>query len=145
MMKVQVTILNDLATLPTRGSLDAAGYDLYAAIEGEIVIPPSTSVKVPTGLAMAIPAGYFGGLYARSGLACKEGLRPANCVGVIDSDYRGEVIVCLTNDSQEVRVITPRQRIAQLIIQPYLDYDWEVTNTLDDTARGNGGFGSSGK
>lgn len=145
MMKVQVTILSDLATLPTRGSLDAAGYDLYAAIEGDIVIPPSTSVKVSTGLAMAIPAGYFGGLYARSGLACKEGLRPANCVGVIDSDYRGEVIVCLTNDSQEERVITPKQRIAQLIIQPYLDYEWESTNILDVTTRGSGGFGSSGK
>lgn len=144
-MKVNVKKLSDKATMPTRGSLAAAGYDLYANLNEDLKIAPHTTVKVGTGLAMEIPDGYFGGIYARSGIATKEGLRPANCVGVVDSDYRGEIIVAVHNDSDVERVVTPAERIAQIIIQPYLSVEFEEADELAESERGAGGFGSTGK
>ena len=136
--------LNDLAKTPTKGSEYAAGYDLYAATDHDIEVIPCQTVKIGTGLAVEIPEGYFGAVFARSGLATKKGLRPANCVGVIDSDYRGEIIVAIHNDSNDSCVIHPQERIAQLVIIPYLSVDWEEVDELDDTERGEGGFGSTG-
>ena len=144
-MKVNVKKLTDTATMPTRGSLAAAGYDLYANVENDVKVAPHTTEKIGTGLAMEIPDGYFGGIYARSGIATKEGLRPANCVGVVDSDYRGEIIVAVHNDSDVERVITPAERIAQIIIQPYLSVEFEEADELAESERGAGGFGSTGK
>lgn len=133
------------ATLPTIGSLHAAGVDLYAYIpEGSVEINPYTTQKINTGLAMEIPNGTFGGIFARSGLATKQGLRPINCVGVVDSDYRGAVIVALYNDSDEIRTIHHGDRIAQLIIIPYLPTNIIEVEELSDTKRGTGGFGSTG-
>ena len=143
-MIVDIKRLNDLARIPTRGSDDAAGFDLYAATNENIQILPHQTVKVGTGIAVAIPQGYFGGIYARSGLATKKGLRPANCVGVVDADYRGEVIVALHNDTENIQVVDAGDRIAQLIIQPYLDTLFNEVDNLNDTERGTGGFGSTG-
>jgi len=144
-MKIQVKKLRDAAVIPTRGSASAAGYDLYACTEGDVVIAPGASAKIGTGLAIAVPEGYFGAIFARSGLAAKEGLRPANCVGVADSDYRGEYMVVLHNDSDVARTVTCGERIAQLVVMPYLVVEFEEAQELDDTARGVGGFGSTGK
>ncbi len=143
-MEINIKKLTDTATLPSRGSEYAAGYDLYADVQEELVIKPHTTVKVGTGLAMEIPAGYFGGIFARSGLATKEGLRPANCVGVVDADYRGEIIVALHNDSDEVRTIVPQERIAQIVILPFLGVTFNEVSELSETVRGAGGFGSTG-
>ncbi len=146
-MRVQVKKLNSGAKLPTRGSEHAAGYDLYACLNGEVRILPGQTERIPTGLALALPEGTFGAVFARSGLAVKEGLRPANCVGVIDSDYRGELMVALRNDSageRDARVITPGERIAQLVLLPYLPMEFEESGELPDTHRGAGGFGSTG-
>ena len=143
--KTRIKKLNDRAIIPTRGSEDAAGYDLYANNKQRLLINGGETVKVGTGIAMEIPEGYFGAIFARSGLATKQGLRPANCVGVVDSDYRGELIVALHNDSNESREIMPNDRIAQLVIMPYLTVDFVESDTLDDTDRGEGGFGSTGK
>ena len=133
--------------MPRRGSAYAAGYDLYAAPEDVdvIEIAPHATAMVGTGLAVAIPEGYFGGVFARSGLASKQGLRPANCVGVIDSDYRGECTVALHNDTDEPRVIRSGDRIAQLVILPFLAAEFEQAGALPETERGTGGFGSTGK
>ncbi len=144
-MKIQIQKLKENATIPTRGSAQAAGYDLYACLDGAITIPPHTTSKIGTGLAIAVPDGYFGAIFARSGLAAKQGLRPANCVGVADSDYRGEYIVALHNDTDEERIIEPNERIAQLVVMPYLSVEFEEADKLDDTDRGAGGFGSTGK
>lgn len=144
-MKLQVKKLRDTAQIPTRGSASAAGYDLYACTDGDVVIAPGASARIGTGLAIAVPEGYFGAIFARSGLAAKEGLRPANCVGVADSDYRGEYMVVLHNDSDVARTVTCGERIAQLVVLPYLAVEFEETDMLDDTARGAGGFGSTGK
>lgn len=144
-MNVRIKKLTETAQIPERGSDFAAGYDLKADLPEEITILPGTCQKVKTGIAMEIPEGYFGGVYARSGLSTKEGLRPANCVGVIDADYRGEIMVPVYNDSESNRVITPGQKIAQLIIQPFLVVEFEESDTLDETLRGEGGFGSTGK
>ncbi len=144
-MKIEIKKLRENATIPTRGSQQAAGYDLYAAIDDAVTIKPHTTEKIGTGLAIAVPAGYFGAIFARSGLAAKQGLRPANCVGVADSDYRGEYIVALHNDTDEDRTIEPNERIAQLVVMPYLSVEFEETDTLSETARGAGGFGSTGK
>ena len=142
---MRIKFLNDRAKMPTNGSQYAAGYDLYAAIEEPVTIYPGTCEKIGTGLAMEIPTGYFGAIFARSGLATKQGLRPANCVGVVDSDYRGEVIVALHNDSNEARQVQPDERIAQLVLMPYGVVDcFEVVDDLEDTNRGAGGFGSTG-
>ena len=145
-MNIKIKKLKENAVIPTRGSEKAAGYDLYACFEGEsLTIPAHSTVKVGTGLAIAVPDGYFGAIFARSGLATKQGLRPANCVGVADSDYRGEYIVALHNDSSIARTVTPGERIAQLVIMPFLSVDFEETNNLEETERGEGGFGSTGK
>lgn len=144
-MNIKIKRLSDKAIIPTRGSEYSAGYDLYANIEQPIAINPHETVKIGTGWAVEIPDGYFGAIFARSGLATKEGLRPANCTGVCDSDYRGEYIVAIHNDSDVVREITPHERIAQLVIIPYLYVDFKETDELSDTSRGEGGFGSTGK
>ena len=144
-MKINMKKLTDTAIMPERGSAYAAGYDLFVDTDKEIEIAPHQTAMLPTGLAMEIPEGYFGGIFARSGLASKEGLRPANCVGVVDADYRGEVRVALHNDSEVVRVIAPKQKIAQLVIVPFLSVEFEEVESLSDTVRGAGGFGSTGK
>jgi dUTP pyrophosphatase len=144
-MKINIKKLTDTAILPDRGSAYAAGYDLFADIKEELKIEAHKTAMLPTGLAMEIPEGYFGGIFARSGLASKESLRPANCVGVVDADYRGEVKVALHNDSDDVRIITPCQKIAQLVIVPFLSVEFEEVEALSDTVRGVGGFGSTGK
>lgn len=142
---MNIRLLNDLAQMPVRGSEQAAGWDLHAAIEDKVIIPPHCTVKIGTGLAMAIPDGTFGALFPRSGIASREGLRPANCVGVIDSDYRGEIIAAIHNDSNEYRTIIPGERIVQLIIMPYINIDsFDVVDNLNTTERGTGGFGSTG-
>ena len=144
-MKINIRKVNKNAIIPTKGSRGAAAYDLYACLDEEYVdISPESSVFVSTGIALAIPEGYWGGIYARSGLACKQGLRPANCVGVVDADYRGEVIVCLYNDSHEIKTIYNGDRIAQLIIAPCMDCEFTEVDDLDKTDREAGGFGSTG-
>lgn len=144
-MIINIKKLNPNAIIPTRGSEYAAGYDLYACSEIAIDIAPHSTVKVGTGLAVEIPHGYFGAIFARSGLATKRGLRPANCVGACDEDYRGEYIVALHNDTDEFMSIEPHERIAQLIVMPYLSVEFNEVNELSDTERGSGGFGSTGK
>ena len=145
-MEIKIKKLRENAIIPSRGSLFAAGYDLYACLDGEnITIEPHKSAKIGTGIAAALPAGYFGAIFARSGLATKQNLRPANCVGVVDSDYRGEFIVCLHNDSDEVRIINNGERIAQLVLMPFMEMDFIETDALDETERGVGGFGCTGK
>lgn len=137
--------LNPMAQTPTRGSLCAAGYDLSAAISSNVTIPPHETIKIGTGLAIELPDNTFGAIYARSGIASREGLRPANCVGVVDSDYRGEIVVALHNDSNSYRIVEPCERIAQLVVQPYVSVEFEEVETLSTTDRGSGGFGSTGK
>ena len=141
---MDIKILNDLAKVPAYGSEEAAGADLYAATSYDIEIRPHETVKVGTGIAIAVPRGYYGGIYARSGLATKQGLRPANCVGIVDSDYRGEVIVALHNDTDESQWVPAGSRIAQLLIQPVMRTDFNIVDELNDTERGMGGFGSTG-
>ena len=137
--------LNKLAKEPTRGSAAAAGYDLYAATDEKIIVPTHETVKVGTGLAFELPDGVFGAIFARSGLATKRGLRPANCVGVIDADYRGEVMVALHNHSFEEQIAENGERIAQLVIAPFYKAEFELAEESNDTIRGDGGFGSTGK
>lgn len=146
MERVQVKKLDSRAVLPTRGSESAAGYDLCACLGAEsVTIPPHAAAKLGTGLALALPEGTFGAVFARSGLAAREGLRPANCVGVVDSDYRGELIVALRNDTDAPRTVTHGERIAQLVLLPYLPMAFDEVDALPDTERGAGGFGSTGK
>lgn len=144
---MKIKRLSQFAVVPTQGSKYAAGYDLYYAADptNELVINPHQTVMVPTGWAMEIPVGCWGGIFARSGLASKKGLRPANCVGVIDSDYRGEVKVALHNDKSRKVSIMGGERIAQLLILDYFVTDFEEVNQLEDTDRGEGGFGSTDK
>ena len=144
MTNIPVKILNDKAILPTKGSEYAAGYDLYAAADKEIVIPPHTTLKIGTGLSFELPVGTFGAIFARSGLATKKGLRPANCVGIIDADYRGEVAVALHNDGENAQIVQPQERIAQFILLPVFNIGFIETETLSETVRGEGGFGSTG-
>lgn len=145
-MNVKIKKLYEDAMLPHRGSDKAAGYDVHAYIkEGELVIKPHTTAKVETGLSMTPPEGFFVGIYARSGLSTKEGLRPANCVGVCDEDYTGPYIVALHNDHDVDRVIKHGDRIAQIILQQRFDMDFEEVDELETTERGAGGFGHSGK
>ena len=143
-MNIPVKVLRSGARLPTAGSRYAAGYDLYACLDAPVVIPPHATVKIGTGLALAVPEGWFGAIFARSGLAAKQGLRPANCVGVVDADYRGEITVALHNDTDEPRIVQPGDRIAQLVILPFLAADFDETDALPETVRGAGGFGSTG-
>jgi dUTP pyrophosphatase len=146
-LRILVKKLSETAKLPTRATAEAAGFDLYVDLNGlsSVEIPPHTSAMLSTGIAMVIPNGYFGGIFARSGLASKEGLRPPNCVGVIDSDYRGNIGVGLYNDSDETRTINHGQRVAQLIIIPCPDVTLDETEELPETERGAGGFGSTGR
>ena len=145
-MEIKIKKLRENAVIPCRASAAAAGYDLYACLDSDsLVIEPHRTVKIGTGLSIAVPDGYFGAIFARSGLAAKEGLRPANCVGVADSDYRGEYIVALHNDTDEIRTVGNGDRIAQLVIMPYLSVEFTQTEELDETQRGSGGFGSTGK
>ena len=145
MPKVAVKKLDEKAVLPTYGSPYAAGADLYALVDGETVIMPHETKLIRTGLAMEIPEGYAGLIYARSGLASKRGLAPANKVGVVDADYRGEVMVALHNHSDKEQKIEAGERIAQLVIAPFLKAEFDETNELSETVRGAGGFGSTGK
>lgn len=144
MIPVNIKKLTTTATTPTRGSKFAAGYDLYADLNESITIKPHTTEKIGTGIAVELPVQYFGAIFARSGLATKKGLRPANCVGVCDSDYRGEYIVPIHNDSDEDKIIEPGERIAQLIVMPFAEVSFREVKELTDTERGDGGFGSSG-
>ena len=144
-MIIPIKKLRPSAILPSSGSAFAAGYDLHACIEEPVTIPAGKTVKVGTGLSMEIPEGYFGAVFDRSGLASKSGIRPANCVGVCDSDYRGEYIVPLHNDTDMDYVVHPGDRIAQLIVMPFLSVQFEETEELSETGRGTSGFGSSGK
>ncbi|MBR3560642.1 MAG: dUTP diphosphatase [Oscillospiraceae bacterium] len=145
MAQVQVKKLDSRAILPTHGSPDAAGYDLYACLDADVTVWQHHTEMIHTGLAVALPEGTFGAVFARSGLAAKEGLRPANCVGVVDSDYRGELMVALHNDSPVARVVKHGERVAQLVLLPYLPMAFDEVDTLPETARGAGGFGSTGK
>lgn len=145
-MQIKIKKIKENAVIPTRGSMQAAGYDLYACLETDkFDIAPHRTEKIGTGLSIAVPDGYFGAIFARSGLALKQGLRPANCVGVADSDYRGEYIVALHNDTDEIKTVENGERIAQLVIMPYLSVQFIETDSLDETERGSGGFGSTGK
>ena len=144
-MKIKIKKLNKNAIVPTRGSSSAAGYDLDACIESPIIITPHSTVKVGTGIAIELPEEYFGAIFARSGLATKNGLRPANCVGVCDADYRNEYIIALHNDTDIPQTINPMERVAQLVIMPFLPVEFEEVDELSTTERGFGGFGSTGK
>lgn len=145
---INIKKTDENAKIPTYGSEFAAGADLYAVIhneENKVEILPGETAFIDTGIVMEIPNGYVGLVYARSGLSCKQGLAPANKVGVIDSDYRGNIMVALYNQSNETRIVSEGDRIAQIIIQPVEQFGFKVTENLSNTARGNGGFGSSGK
>lgn len=144
-VEIKVKKLNDLATLPTRGSYNAAGYDLYAATDYIIDIAPHSTVKIGTGLSFELPQGTFAAIFPRSGIATKRGLRPANCIGVCDSDYRGEYIVAVHNDTDEMQSIEPKERIAQMILLPYIEMTFNEVKELSNTQRGGKGFGDSGK
>ena len=145
MTKVNIKKLNEKAVVPTYGSQFSAGADLYACIDEKLTIDAGQTVLVHTGIAMEIPTGYVGLVFARSGLASKKGLAPANKVGVIDSDYRGEIMVALHNHGSESREIESGERIAQIALVPYLTADFNVVGELSDTDRGAGGFGSTGR
>lgn len=142
---INIKKLNENATIPSYGSEFAAGADLYACMDEPVTIAAGETQFIHTGLAIEIPAGYAGLVYARSGLACKKGLAPANKVGVIDADYRGEIMVALYNHSSQAVEIEPGERVAQLVITPYLTAVFEETEELSDTVRGEGGFGSTGR
>lgn len=142
---LRIKKLRDNAQMPTYGSEWAAGADMYAAIDEAVTIEPNETKFIPTGLAFEIPEGYAGFIYARSGLACKKGLAPANKVGVVDADYRGEVMVALHNHGKEAQSVEPGERIAQMIIAPFITANFIFSDELDDTVRGAGGFGSTGR
>ena len=145
MNPVRVRILREGAKLPTYGSEQAAGADLYAHLEETVVINPGETAFIPTGIALEVPAGCAGLIYARSGMACKRGLAPANKVGVVDSDYRGEIIVALHNHGNSAQNVENGERVAQFVITPVLMPAYVVADSLSDTARDQGGFGSTGK
>ena len=144
-MNVRVKKLHPNAVLPTYGSAEAAGADLYACLESEVTIEPGEVYWVPTGIALEVPKGCAGLVYARSSLGAKRGLAPANKVGVIDSDYRGEIKVVLLNHSKLPQTLQPGERVAQFVITPVLQPQYEEVEDLTDTSRGAGGFGSTGK
>lgn len=132
------------AVIPTYGTEFSAGADLYAAMDNDVTIEPGCTEFIHTGLAMEIPVGLVGLVYARSGMACKKGLAPANKVGVIDSDYRGEIMVALHNHSNSAITVSPGERVAQMVIAPFITAVYEEVDTLEDSVRGEGGFGSTG-
>ena len=145
MSAIRVKILRQGAKLPTYGTASAAGADLYAWLEEPVSIEPGKTAFIPTGIALEVPEGCAGLIYARSGLACKQDLAPANKVGVVDSDYRGEITVALHNHGTQSRTVSHGDRIAQFIITPVLQPTYEIAQELSDTARAAGGFGSTGK
>lgn len=145
MNTVRVKILRENALLPTYGSEQAAGADLYACLEAPVVIEPGKTAFIPTGISLEVPVGCAGLIYARSGMACKRGLAPANKVGVVDSDYRGEIIVALHNHGNLAQTVESGERVAQFVITPVLTPAYVVADSLSDTARDQGGFGSTGK
>ncbi len=142
--KVRFKKLSENAVVPSYGTAYSAGADLYSAMQEDVIIAPETTKFIKTGIAIEIPEGLVGLIYARSGMACKKGLAPANKVGVIDSDYRGEIIVALYNHSDSAVTVAKGDRIAQLVLTPYIKADFEEADELDDTVRGDGGFGSTG-
>lgn len=142
--KVRFKKLSENAVVPSYGTAYSAGADLYSAMQEDVIIAPETTKFIKTGIAIEIPEGLVGLIYARSGMACKKGLAPANKVGVIDSDYRGEIMVALYNHSDSAVTVAKGDRIAQLVLTPYIKADFEETDELDDTVRGDGGFGSTG-
>ena len=141
---MKIKKLKEIAKIPTRGTDYAAGYDMYAAIDEAVKIEPHTTVMISTGIAIEIPKNYFGAIYARSGLALREGLRPAQGTAVIDEDYRGEIRIPLHNDTDKLQTVEPGERVAQIVFQKYLAVDFEVVDELSNTQRGAGGFGSTG-
>lgn len=143
-MKINIKKLNEKAVVPAYGSAYAAGADLYACIENDVVIKPHETALIPTGIALELPVGYAGLIYARSGLATKKGLAPANKVGVVDCDYRGEVKVSLHNHSEIAQTVAVGERVAQLVITPYITAEFVTVDELSETVRGAGGFGSTG-
>ncbi len=143
-MKINFKKLDVRATVPTYGTHFSAGADLRAVLDTPVTIKPNETVFIRTGLAVAIPTGYVGLIYARSGIACKRGLAPANKTGVVDSDFRGEIMVALHNHSTVEQTIEPNERIAQMVIAPFIQCEYEEVDDLDDTERGAGGFGSTG-
>ena len=145
MEQIAVKKLRPGAILPSFGTPEAAGADLYACIEEDVTIRPGETLFIPTGLAMALPRGYAGFVFARSGMACKRGLAPANKVGVIDSDYRGELMIALHNHGSQPQTVSNGERVAQLIVMPVLTPVYFEAEELDSTLRGTGGFGSTGK
>ena len=144
MKEIKVKRLHPGATLPTYGSVEAAGADLYACLDETVTILPGASAWIPTGIAMEVPVGCAGLIYARSGMACKRGLAPANKVGVIDSDYRGQVVVVLHNHGTEAQTVSNGERIAQMVITPVISWPYTEVAELTDSDRGAGGFGSTG-
>ncbi len=142
--EVKIKKLDERATIPSYGSEYAAGFDLYAILDDELTIKSHETILVKTGLSIEIPVGYAGMIFARSGLATKKGLAPANKVGVVDSDYRGEVMVALHNHSNTDQTISNGERIAQMVIMPFYKAEFSVVDELSDTERGTGGFGSTG-
>ena len=145
MEQIAVKKLRPGAILPSFGTPEAAGADLYACIEEDVTIRPGETLFIPTGLAMALPRGYAGFVFARSGMACKRGLAPANKVGVIDSDYRGDLMIALHNHGSQPQTVSNGERVAQLIVMPVLTPVYFEAEELDSTLRGTGGFGSTGK
>lgn len=144
-MEINIKKLYEDTIIPTRGTEEAAGYDLYAHLDSEnIELKPGETHMVGTGIAVEIPKGYYAAIYARSGIAAKRNLRPANCVGVIDSDYRGEIKVPLYNDSNINQVLEKDERVAQMVIMPYLSVTFNEVETLSESSRDQGGFGSTG-
>ena len=143
-MTVKIVKLQQNAHVPTYGSADAAGADLYACIDAQVTIQPGQTVLIPTGLSMEIEQGFAGFIYARSGLATKRGLAPANKVGVIDSDYRGQVMVSLHNHTNQPQSVDPGERVAQMVFAPVYQAAFCEVDTLEQTERGTGGFGSTG-
>lgn len=144
-MQIKIKKINNNAIIPTKGSEYAAGYDLSANTEKPITIKPHETIKIGTGLLIEVPTGYFGGIFARSGIATKHGLRPANCVGVCDSDYTGEYMVAIHNDSDTPYTVQPNEKIAQLIIIKHLECEFVEVDKLTETKRSVNGFGSTGK
>ena len=144
-VKVNVKLIGENAKMPTYGSEYSAGMDMYAKLDDTVTIAPNETVMIPTGVSMEIPVGYVGLLFARSGLGVKKGLAPANKVGVIDSDYRGEIQVALHNHSGEIREVAPNDRIAQMALIPFLSADLQEVDELNSTDRSVGGFGSTGR
>ncbi len=145
MTSIRVKLLKEGAKLPTYGSAEAAGADLYACIPEPVTVGPGETAFVPTGISLEVPKGCAGLIYARSGLACKRGLAPANKVGVVDSDYRGEILVALHNHGTQPQTVESGERIAQFLVTPVLTPAYEAAEALTDTVRSNGGFGSTGK